>query len=141
MWTGAELKKRVEQLTNYWEAVNNAAMGRGVTPIVSPRLANVVADAFAEWVDFREGLGGLEFSPALEDDLRKWREAADTMAEAIRAEGQPAPKLDKWDPTFTEQAENAASSAAKAAVGTVVVISLAVSLPIGLALLYKRGSR
>lgn len=141
MWSGAEMKKHVEQLTNYWEAINAAALGRTVTPLVSAPLAQEVADSFAEWVDYREGLGGLEFSPAVEDELRSWRGVADRMARAIRSEGQPAPTLEPWEPTLAEQAATAARSVAHATVGLVAVTALAVSLPLVLAIVLRRGSR
>lgn len=107
MWLGPEMKQRIEELTRYWDEVSNAARGRGTQPIVSAKLADEVAAFHEDFLAWREHVSGLSFAPYVEDDVRKWRSAADHFAAAIRGEGHQAPTLDPWPAPVLERVEDA----------------------------------
>lgn len=84
--TGGEASRRLDALLNYWNGLQNAALGRGVEPIAPMALADEVVtlnEAFHAW---RSTLEGVTFVSSMADELALWtRKANETRAKLAAA--------------------------------------------------------
>lgn len=141
LWTtGSEAQRRLDEVQATWNAVRNAALGRGVRPLVSPALAEYVAseaEAFRAW---RESLGGFTLTSSWLDELADWTRRANVARAKVAAELQakPAPAGSPALPaTLTEWHETAPQIATTIA----SVFAGAGGLALGLGLLFLLSRR
>lgn len=98
--TASEAAARLRALDSQWSALQNAAVGRGLAPIVSPELADAVAAAWTAYHQWRDELGGYTAVWSYGDELNDWTRRANAIRDAIIAEGKPAPPaLAEWTQT------------------------------------------
>jgi hypothetical protein len=89
--TPAEANRRLEQLGKQMAQLTAAALGRGVTPIVSPALAAEVGETQGEYLAWRQSLGGFELVTAWKGELELWERRAELLRLKIVKEGKAAP--------------------------------------------------
>jgi hypothetical protein len=119
------------ELSEAWNGLRNAALGRGTTPAVSAPLAAEIGDQYDAWRKWVGNAGPM--SDVLTSATgSEWVDRYRTLDAKARAEG-----VSGFDSLPTSPFE-ALGTAARAAVKTVVVVAIAVSIPIGLALLWGR---
>ena len=98
--TAGEAAQRLAALDTQYAELQNAAVGRGLNPIVSPELADTIAAAFTAYHQWRDALGGITAVWSYGDELNNWTRRANALRAAIVAEGKPAPPaLDEWTQT------------------------------------------
>ncbi len=91
-WTSpAEANYRLEKLGTMMAAITMAALGRGVTPLVSSALADEVGAAQGEYLTWRQSLGGFELVTAWKGELEVWERRAELLRAKIAKEGKAAP--------------------------------------------------
>jgi hypothetical protein len=96
--TPGEAARRLQLLDDQMNALQNAALGRGVKPLVGPQLAQRVADEWTAYRNWRQTLGGLMLVSSWADDLGVWTRKANDLRAAIAAAGQPVPAaLIQWE--------------------------------------------
>lgn len=120
LWTtGSEAARRLDLLTEQWDGVRNAALGRGVNPLVSAALADSVANDWAAFHSWRDTLGGWTLTSSWVDELTEWTRRCNAARAAIASElarkpppaGSPAlpGAITEWHETLPAIATNIAS--------------------------------
>lgn len=95
--TPGEAERRLQMLDDQMNELRNAALGRGVKPLVGPQLAQRVADEWAMYRKWRETLGGVMLVSSWADELDVWTRQANDLRAAIAAAGQTVPlALTEW---------------------------------------------
>jgi hypothetical protein len=98
--TAAEAARRLAALDTQWSDLQNAAIGRGLAPVVSVELADRVVAEWTQYHQWREQLGGYTAVWNYGDELNDWTRRANTVRAAISAEGKPVPAaLGEWEQT------------------------------------------
>jgi hypothetical protein len=87
-WTDpAEAAQRVDALSEYWDQLSNAALGRGVQPLVSEALATEVASLAAAYRKWRAGIGGYTNILNWRGPLEQWGARANATRAKLAAAG------------------------------------------------------
>ena len=78
---------RLQVLSDYWQELRNAAFGRGVQPLVDPKLAETIGQAYEAFHQWRNG-DVLQLS-LLSDagwtaQFDQWAARADKLAALVR---------------------------------------------------------
>jgi len=99
--TGGEAARRLDALTDYWNALQNAALGRGVEPIAPMALADELVsnnEGFHRW---RATLEGYTFVSSMADELEQWTRRANEFRVKLQAARVPAlpVALTEWEQT------------------------------------------
>lgn len=96
--TPGEAGRRLDLLDTQWNALQNAALGRSVQPLVGPQLAQRVVAEWTAYKNWRATLGGLMLVSSWADDLGVWTRKSNDLRAAIAAAGQPVPAaLTEWE--------------------------------------------
>ena len=84
----------LQQLSDSWNALRNAALGRGVDPLVPPGLASSVGDnyeQFREWVAALGPFDAVRESVLTSEEALGWIEQYNALRLAVQAAGRPVP--------------------------------------------------
>ena len=76
----------LEELSEAWNQLRNAALGRGITPLVSQALAAKVAERYAAWREYYTDPDFVQFGPA-DLSASSWVTEYRTLAARVKAEG------------------------------------------------------
>lgn len=103
----------IEQLSTAWNNLRNAALGRGVTPIVSPELAIEVGTQYEAWRAYladKSAAAWIPLSPTsfVEDE---WVQRYRALVAKVQAENVTVP--DVLPPTLAEKAKGQAKDIGK----------------------------
>jgi hypothetical protein len=79
-------------VTAQWNALSNAALGRGLYPNVDPKLATAIARSVTKFREWRANIGGFEHVSSWRDGLEQWVTLANRAHDMLAADGG-APKL------------------------------------------------
>ncbi len=133
----------VQRLSDYWNQLRNAALGRGLAPNVSPVLATLIGEQYEKWRVWLEAQGALESImdalPFTDDELamqvRQYNAARTTVSTELPASSLP-PALQEGT-----SIENATEAIKEAGGKIAVAVGLGVAAGIGFALWQKFGKR
>ena len=136
----------VGELSALWNDLRNAALGRGVKPLVSAPLAARIGSEWDAWRAYYEQQAGplqdldLPTSTLEGDWVDRYRALADAVGkEGIYVKGLPLDPIEK-----TVAPVKAAAQAGLDVLGEglkTVLVAAAIIIPAGLALMLYRGSR
>jgi len=124
----------LQDLSDAWNALRNAALGRGVRPNVPPGLAERVATDYARWRLWYRDQDPFVTLTDIRDGVTWIRLYRNLLTAVEKAGQQPERKL---EPGIIEQAAEAGKEGL-ALVGTVALVGTAVSVLVGY---LSRGKR
>lgn len=121
---------KITDLADAWNALRNAALGRGVAPLASPALAAKVGAEYDAFRAYYESTGpGTDFAPTLA--ASDWIERYRALYTALKSEGH-APTADVLPPTVLEELKKTLGPALSALGGgfETLFILIAASIPL-----------
>lgn len=95
--SAAEAQRRLDALDTQMSSLLAAAVGRGLTPPVGPELAQIVADEWAVYREWRDTLGGVTLTLSYVSELEQWTQRANAIRARLAAAGAAVrPPLTEW---------------------------------------------
>lgn len=134
---------KAQVLSDYWNQLRNAALGRGLSPNVSPVLATLVGEQYEKWRTWLESQGALDSIvnalPFTDEELAMQTRQYNAARTAVSTE-LPDSSL---PPALQEGTalEHAAEAVEKAAGKAAVVLGLGIAAGLGFVLVQKFGGK
>lgn len=120
-------------LSDAWNVLRNAALGRGTKPIASPALADKIGNAYERWRKWLETASPVQDivpSATAWSWLQEYRAlVAEAMAEGIKVDALPGQPLE------------AVASFASTTITTVAIAVAAIGLPVVALMLFAKRKR